>query len=41
MLTPAWCKHHHAPRSKNKKLMAAMKFPKELDLKVDLKKVNW
>lgn len=27
--------------SKNKKLMKSMKFPSELDLPVNLKKVNW
>lgn len=29
------------PASKQAKLMKSMKFPKELEQKVDLKKVNW
>ena len=28
-------------RSKDAKLLKTLKFPKEYDLKVDLKKVNW
>ena len=29
------------PCSKEKKLLKSMKFPKEYEIKVDLKKVNW
>lgn len=29
------------PRSKEKKLLRTMKFPKEYELKVDLTRVNW
>ncbi len=40
-----WVGTYHAVTdtlcSKNKKLMKSMKFPSELDLPVNLKKVNW
>ncbi len=37
----AACSSMHARPPREKKMIAKMKFPKELDIKIDPKKVNW